>query len=466
MVRATKQQPKKNVRKAAPKNEKSVKSDKKSVKKPVSKQQKPKKDKKQEKPLQKRVLRVKEASIDIAGIGIGPARVKRVLTTIALNPEEANARSVLLAAENKPVMPKSTKANPNPQMPPQGPQTPLSKLTSITKLVNEAEESYRTSLVEEYERSRLKALLANNKKKVTPATYQLAKKEAQSKAGFVLRDFNKKMFNDFYDDLEKFIHENDNYRVGKTVEETDVKTGAKRTVERYNQWTRAVALINKLCVRLSSETRNILAGFLDNLVLQYAENGMFNCVNDKLSIVKLKHVLHKGEGFDTRVSLDAFARTLDSYSDALVWLADENPDKKYGASYCEEFDGYVVNICHSVRTRLANSTEDQELRMKYLNTSLSTEFKKFCSRIVYESILRVGYILRNVIDLNGVKTVSDNLMFHAIRQLHATVGLNSESLETDLRNRLEKFSKWRSVRKEKRKNNEETSNVDTDDDAN
>ena len=104
--------------------------------------------------------------------------------------------------------------------------------------------------------------------------------------------------------------------------------------------------------------------------------------------------------------------------------------------------------------------------MKYLNTSLSTEFKKFCSRIVYESILRVGYILRNVIDLNGVKTVSDNLMFHAIRQLHATVGLNSESLETDLRNRLEKFSKWRSVRKEKRKNNEETSNVDTDDDAN
>jgi len=455
-----KPQPKKQVKKNTPKPTKS-KAEVKNNKKQVQKQQK--KKVKQDKPQQKRVLRVREASIDVAGIGIGPARVKRVLTTVALNPNEAYARSILLAAENKPVMPKSTKTNPNPQMPAQGTQTPLSKLPSdVLALVNEAEDSYRNTLVDGYERHRLKQLLANNKKKITLASYQLAKKEAQAKPDFSLHDFNKSMFSDFYNDLEAWVKNTDNYVVGKTVEEVDVKTGNKKTVELYNQWTRAVALINKLCVRLSSETRNILAGFLDNIVLQYAENGMFNCVNDKLSIVKLKHVLHKGTGFEDRVPLDAFARTLDSYGNALLWLA-ETGEKKYESTYSEEFDGYIVNICHSVRMRLANSTEDAELKMKYLNTSLSTEFKKFCSNLVYESILRVGSILRNVIDLNGVKTVSDNLMFHAIRQLHATVGLDASTLEVDLRARLDKFSKWRGVRKEKRRNNDNDSNVETDD---
>jgi hypothetical protein len=421
---------------------------------------------------------LKPAPLDYAGVGIGPARVKKVLTCTALNPREALVRRALLKAENRPVRPKPTEKNPNPEMPAQGPQTPIDKLApEILAVVREAEKSHQDSLTEDYEKS-IVATYSQEKKDA----YQELRKAAASKDGFNLHAFNVSYDKKFYDGFAAYCVENDSYMLGRKF--IDNKT--KESYEKYNQWTRATALVNKLCTRLSSETRNILAAYLDNLVIQYASNGIYNCIQEGRSIVQLRHALTPNEGFDERVPLDAFARTLSNYQLALNWLdncreirEDARRMKEKGdevqvdmpeypnPDYDEDFDGYAVDICRSVRISMAESQTVAAVKKQYLDASISSDFKRFCSFLIYEAILRVGAVLKSEVALGNVKTVSEKLMYHALRQIHNSCGIDFESVQKDLEERLKKFDKWREERREARKNrkNKAAEDADADEDA-
>jgi hypothetical protein len=413
----------------------------------------------------KRTHNVKPSSIDYAGIGIGSARAKRVLITYALNAREAAAHTAVLKAENKPIRPKPTGDNASPDIPSQGPQTPVSKLDEKTlEVVREAERIHRESLREDYEKEQLKKLDEKSKKVYVEArkTAVAEGKFALASGGLDVEAFNKSFNKNFYNGFDAYLKEHDLYILGRKFKDTDGKEYVK-----YNEWTRAAALINKLCTRLSNESRYILAAFLDNIVRQYAKNGIINCLKEDRSIVLLRHALGNNESFGSNVTLDPFVRTLNNYQYAKGWISeceavkehnkkhknDEKFIKKQNPAfadpgYSENFEGYVSDICRSVRVKLAEA--DQSNKNKYLETSISTEFKKFCSYIIFESILRIGSILNSVVTYNKVKTVSNTLMKHAINQVYSTCGVSHVDLDKDIDDRLKFFAQYRKDRKEKK----------------
>jgi hypothetical protein len=301
---------------------------------------------------------------------------------------------------------------------------------------------------------------------------------------FDLRAFNVSYNKKFYANFKSWCNDNDSYLPGKTI--TDRNGNVK---VRFNEWTRAMALVNKSCIRLSGGVRDILACYLDNFVIQYARNGMINCVASKNSNLQLQHALTLSDDFDERVPLDAFARTFDGYQNALNWIegcrqtkeerdelkARVKRDKIEGKieatlpaypdpEYDENFGGYVVDICRSVRIQLANSQKSAADKAAFHNIKISENFKKFCSIIINEAILRIGAHLKEVIALKDVKTVNENIMYHTLRQVSNICGNSFAPIEADLKTRLAKFEAWCAKRRAERKANKtkEAEEVDED----
>jgi hypothetical protein len=421
---------------------------------------------KQAKP--RRPVNTKPAPIDFSGIGIGPTKIKNVLTHYAFNPKEYAVRLEILKAENKPVKPKPTEENPDPVMPAQGPQVPIDKLPKATlDVILAAERAHMQSLTSEYEHHVLSEMSEEKRK-----AYNDARREAAKAENFDLHAFNISQDKKFYAGFEAWCKENDSYALGRVVKD---KNGVER--ERFNQWSRAMALVNKSCLRLSSGVRDILACYLDNLVIQYAKNGIVNCINEDHSNLQLRHALTKSEGFDERVPMDAFARTLDGYQLALNWIEScrktreeirearklvksgemesnrvsvelpQYPDPGYN----ENFEGYVVEICRSVRMQMAEAQKTAADKAKYYNIKISENFKRFCSIIIYEAILRIGAHLKAVVELKDVKTVNEDIMYHTLQQVSNLCGIPFEPIRQDLKTRLEKFRAWCVERRANRK---------------
>jgi hypothetical protein len=211
--------------------------------------------------------------------------------------------------------------------------------------------------------------------------------------------------------------------------------------------------------------------------MQYARNGIYNCLQSERHIIQLRHALYRSKGYEERVPLDKFVKTFDNYQAALDWIDEcyelkeevrrlksagelvdyempeyPSPDYDYG------FDGYVTEICRSVKMQMAKEKKSEAEKELHLNVSVNKEFKQFCSYIVYEAILRIGNCLRESVEQSGVKTISDDIVMHVIRQIHHVCGLNFDAIEAEaakhgmsMEQRLAKYAKWKATRKEKRK---------------
>ena len=413
----------------------------------------------------KKVTNSKPTTLDSNGIGIGPARVKS-LVYMSINPLETAARTAITNAENKTRKPKPNESNPDTSVEVPAKQTPINELSSDTlDVINRAEAHHKNGLRRQYERSRLSSMEEDKLK-----NYNTARKEAQNehsksqaqlpesnRVNFSLFEFNNKYDSNFYDGLEKYISENDNY----SLSNTDGKNAPK-----YNQWSRANALVNKLCTRLSGNTRNLIASFLDCIVEQYAVNGIHNCMLEGRHIVQIRHAMNQTEGFSSRVPLNPFVSTFSNYNNSLLWLEQCNvvkeqvkqarannqdtklelpefPDPNYG--YC--FSGYVNDICRSVRNRVSDEQTNEADKLQCLNTSISREFKKFCSYVVYEAILRLGSFLRRTVDRSNVKTISDSMVLYTLEQVHNVCGIDYSYTASVMNVRLEKFVNWKNERK-------------------
>jgi hypothetical protein len=394
------------------------------------------------KPKTKRQPSDKKSKFEAQGVGIAPSRVKSVLSSVALNPREARARVALRQAENRPVLPKQVKDGPAPVLPPQGPQKHIAELEAdVQAVINEAETAHTASLREEYEHK-------------TVASWSIAEREQYKAAKVAAKkteDFNTQAFNTsfkpkFYDGFAAHCAA-DSYST----------TNAK-----YNEWNRATALVNKLCVRLSQGTRDILAAYLDNVVLQYATNAVFNCQASGKTTVKLEHALAELDGFSTRVPLAPWVRTLPSYLNAVSYASqkaaadalDNKVDNKAAAANSEPANT-TANVEQS-KTEYTSVHEDNKIFKSYIedlclyvqsvqksSLNLSTNFKRFCADLVYSAILRVADCLKQNVSFSGVKTISDGLMRHTIECIHTADGIDSTALMADLDQRLAKFEAFR-----------------------
>jgi hypothetical protein len=408
---------------------------------------KTKKSKKTDKETKVRKVNKKPATYLSSGIGMGPARVKRILTTKALNKSEADARREL----NEALVEISNS------------QTPLSAAesksmyqrlsTDTLNMVDKCTKVYLDNLKSDFESEKLKSLCADKK---FQEKYSTKKKEFNKLKKPLDDDFYKSLEPNFYKKLNNYMNEHDIYSLGKPVK--SLKKTAKTENLTYNEFSRGISLINKTCMRLSSNSRNILASLMDLIVMQYARNGLINCIAEGKKIIQLRHVLQHSPNFTKLVSMDPFVRTLDTYFTCQNWVEQEklhNSDKSVDLSevpwneeYDDHFDGYVGDICRGVKMNMQGTAEEKEL---YASASVSTNFKKFCSSIVYETILRVGNILKNVVSLYSVKTISDSFMYNAIDQIISTCGIDYKDLRQEIETKLATFDTWRKEKREKAK---------------
>lgn len=491
-------------------------------------------------------------NLDMSGIGIGPAKVKKILTHTCFNKREYDARTEILKSENK-LVAKPTKDNPDPvtnTKVPSSPKNPIPvcdiKDENVQEVLRHAEEEHLKSLYEDYVHDVVKHM--NDKDR-----YIKERKEASKSPNFDLRAFNLEFDKKFYDDFPRWCELNDLYSINREVTKTDSasvvekyeeyvlstmepakkaqylkerkeaskrpnfdlssfnrsysktfysgydawlkeadlpesssessskKEEKRRTISlgvlKYNQWTRAAALINKSCFRLSNNVRDILACYLSNMVVQYAKNGVYNAIRENSKHIKLQHALMRHDAFDDLVPVDPFVRSLDGYQMAVNYVNelervyDEKRDVESGGNkttvtppeypdpkYDETFENYVGDICKSVRYHMAvNDTLGLNDKDKYYRLQIKADFKKFCSIIIYESVLRVGNFLKEYLVMHNVKTVKEQLMYHALKQISNLCGIDYTPVEVELKQNLEKFKKWCDVRKKKRNESQDKS---------
>jgi hypothetical protein len=449
----------------------------KQVKKPLKKKTLMKKGKKQK---TKRVHNTKPTNLNITGIGIGPARVKAVLINTSLNPDEFKARNIIIAAENKPKMPKPVKdkdGNLMPvEMPKQGKQTFINELDDETvKKIKEAEENHELSLRFSYER-----VVLDKYSKERKEDYMKKRKEYKStNEKFDVANFNKSFDKNFYKEFAEYKLHHDSYIIGKEFPVVkNSKNGKPR--EPYNEWTRAAALVNKLSMRLSGNTRNIIACFIDRVVEQLASNALYNCILDKRHILQLRHAIYTTPNYHERVPLSAFIETLHNYKTVLNWLNEcrivreqnkvlkDNEEAQLveppypTVDYLYDFSGYVGEVCRSVRITQSESVSELE-KEQYLETSVSYEFKRFCSDLINETILRIGSSLKLAVEREGVKTISDTMVYYIIEQIHAICGLDYKQTHKLMSSHMDTFIAWRAARKLDRVNKKSAKSSDSSD---
>jgi len=438
---------------------------KKSIKKSI------KKGGKKGKKTVSRVPNIGPTIFDKTGVGIAPARVKSVLTNVALNPVEYAVNKVLDTAESRPKVPKPTKENPEPKAEVTVPPTPVDQLDKdILAVIRHAEQQHEDQLRREFEREHAKTL---------GDAYKTARDEAQKvatdDAPFDLQSFNIKFDKNFYAKYDEWKVANDSCSLTATVGDSETP--------KYNQWSRARALVNKLCTRLSKGTPSIVAAFVDQIVMQYSLNGIKNCVADDRKIILLRHALQQSKDFKQIVPLDKFVRTFTNYSSALEWmkacesqeeevrrLRDEGKEVKSveeikypNPGYDKCFEVYIGNICRSVKVALAKSEKNTEKREKYLTTSLSASFKSFCAYVVYEAVLKIGTCLKSAVRQSRVKTISDDIVYYVIEQVHNVCGMDYERTLEAMKPHLDTYAKWKLQNKkdraEKRKNGGSTTDT-------
>lgn len=242
---------------------------------------------------------------------------------------------------------------------------------------------------------------------------------------------------------------------------------------KFNEWSRARALVNKLCTRISGESHSLLACFLDRVVEQYARNGIANCIASDKRIVKMEHALLQSEGFAARVPLHNLVLTLQNYKNIVQWhekcvAAKEAKeaaakDKKDVAAAEEEvkfpaflqdynFNTYVSDICRNVRATMAAEADAAKRDTDYSSISISNEFKTFCSYIVYEIIQRVGTFLRDYLVSRQLKTVTMEIMKETIRTLHTLLDMDYARTLSVLEPSLQTYVEFCEQRKIDRRN--------------
>ena len=433
----------------------------------------------------------------ITGIGIGPPRVKSILTKVVLNPLEAHVREAILEAakgnfydhENvdqlKSKEKKSTKdtQSEKQEVKSQSQPIPVSKIKpEYYEVVQRAEKLHEESLRADYERNIVSKFTEEQQKK-----YSAAKKLASASADFNLRSFNTTFKPDFYNEYEKFRNEKDTYTFKKLDNEKYVvdnngtrlldKDGKPYKQKSYNEWTRAAALINKPCTRLSFGARNIIASFLDLIVEQYTRNALHNCFLEKRKTLYLHHALIPSEGFNDRVPLDNFVKTFDSYNSALDWIelckttkAEFNKlksaDSKVGYVRPEfllfqnvtrkyDCEGYINELCRYVKSEMYNSCKQKPEGDFYKDVNVGKEFKRFCSYIVYEAILRIGSALKENVNYSRVKTINDEMVYHILKLTHRITGVDCKTTMEQMEKSLKKFNEFKKEHKNKKQNKKE-----------
>lgn len=411
-------------------------------------------------------------AFEAEGIVTASSRVKDYLDSI-INAEHERIVDAIREAQSKPKPPVFKDGVQQPAEPHREPKKISELPKDIVAFINEAENQYKQRLVEKYERTIIQNLKKHNKKKYDEymKERQAAQAAAETKGEeFNLEAFNKKTNPSFYNELPNAI-KNDILTIN---------TVHKNTVRCPDEWTRAIAVVNKTRIHFAKSTKIILSGFLDNIPRQLITNGIHNILQAGRSQVKLEFCLNQSAGFEKRVTLFQFLRSLSVYETLVKWVnecyavtqANSSREKDQqlpqparpaiiGGDGPVMIDGKPINdrvgmifkqsvgnVFNSVRSDMIKRETDEEKKRQLQMIKFSDDARLFCSGLIYEAITRIAKALARRINQEEKKTIRPFIMENMIIEMMELLGISDvDVVMNDIKQRKQVFDEAAKRRK-------------------
>lgn len=275
----------------------------------------------------------------------------------------------------------------------------------------------KKSVIQMTEETREKYLEA---KKQAIADFQQSQKDTHlfEDDEFNLTEFNLKWDKNFYKQMEK-----DDWK----------------SLKHDELYTYATNLVNKNKIRFNSESKIYMTAFVEYIVKQLVVNGTIHCVADNKKIIKLEHALDSSADEFKQFTMFPFIASSNTYkmfinSKTLVEDGEETPEADLDESEDDiigkvQFKHYVGELCRNVRMELSDkdSLVEDSLLSEFNQTSVSKDFKQFCSNIIIELLQTFGNVLKTEVLTRNVKTVNYTIVGTLIRVSHIIHNLESES---------------------------------------
>lgn len=415
-VKDTKEKPKKAPKKEVPVKEEKVK---KTSKKGVA-------EKTDEVPVVKKVkkINIEPTLALLSGLNLSPAKVKTILDTHCINKE---ASAVEYEMENARVMHECAEEVVSTEPLVKKPKEFTFELSDLSeKSLKYLDACYVVKLDEEYDTYTKASIKDFDKKK--RAEFDTAKHDA-------LVEFERvqkmtKLFNQDSFDLKAFCLSYDP-KFYKNMTHANADWKLLKNEKLYGFCN---SLVIKM--RFNGDTRIFITAFVEYIIKQLVINGTTNCIKSGKKIIQPEHALND---IAHEFTLFPFINTSNVYKNYLhaeesAGEDDEeddeeasNADQDANPKKMPQFVYYVGEMCRQVRMDLSesDSDEDDALKSKFNQTSVSKRFKQFCSDVIIELLKTFGDFLKCEVITRNKKTINYESVTALVHNTHTMLRLDS-----------------------------------------
>jgi len=242
--------------------------------------------------------------------------------------------------------------------------------------------------------------------------------------------------------------------------DTNFYKGFSYDMSSFQNISDVIKLMTKKKYRFSNNSRLYISAFVELLIQQLAHNSIYTCVENKKKIVQVEYNKEPNSNLDSGdYSLYNIVSNLEVYKlykdltvnhDEFV-INNLTKEKQY------QFKYYVSEICREVKQTLTLKYNDSS--NVYNSTSISKQFKNYCSLIVCEVLNIIGKMIKVEVESRSVKTINDTVVKTVLEQLHAANGIDFTKTSEFISNTYKKFNMYKHTKKVEKSNKLDT--VDT-----
>jgi len=427
---------------------------------------------KAEKVVKQKKVNMKPTTSEVQGLNLSVAKVKNIIADLCINKDITAVLKDLKAAK---IMQEGAESKDDFEFSlDKLSQHTLDLLDMFHKEVSELEKLGNSKAVlKEFDEETLKEY--SERKKVALMDYQENKKVSNL---FVNDKFDLVKFNSDFSPRFDAMETNDEWKTTLTNKEL------------YDYCTH---IVGKNKIRFNSESKIYITAFVEFIIKQLVINGTKVCVNEGKKIIKTKHSV---ESILPEFTMSSFVKNCVAYKKYLEALAleadksqvqapaqDQDQAKQESvessreesdddaksvegeeSSKMPQFKYYVGELCRDVRMEL--SKNDPEVtdftESKYNGTSVSKEFKQFCSDVIVELLYIFGNVLKMEVITRGVKTVNYEIVNAMIQNAHIFHSIDPTDTITFIQSTYNMYSEFlkgrhetRTLEKEKKVETEE-----------
>ena len=352
-----------------------------------------------------KVFNTKQLNSERTGLNISPAKIKNILSNNIINKEIFKAVNELKSLEQN-----------NKSIDDISPET--------KKLLNDITEEDKFVKMRQFSKKKYESFTDDEKVKYN--TFKLSESKLQNNCVFenaTHSDFNLKFDTNFYKDFSY-----------KLSESTDIAS--------------AIQSISKKKYRFSNNSRLYISAFVELLIQQMSYNSIYTCVENKKKIIQVEFNNVKNinlessdyELYNLISNLDVYNLFKDETKNTEDFvISNLTKDKQY------QFKYYVSEICRDVKQQLTNKYND--LENVYNSTSISKQFKNYCSLIICEVLNVLGKMIKIEVDSRSVKTINDTVIKTVLEQLYAANGIDFTKTSEFIINTHAKYNNYKQTKK-------------------